>query len=157
MPSSSSAPVESITRGSSCGTNGSVTGSEPAAMMAWSKETVLVEPSAAVTSTMFGEVNLPGPTTVVTLRCLASPVSPPVSRVTTFSFQPRSASRSTRRGRRRTPRTRDISLVSAITLAACSSALDGMQPTFRHTPPSGPRLSIMTTCLPRSAARNAAV
>ena len=50
-----------------------------------------------------------------------------------------------------------ISLVSAITLAACSSALDGMQPTLRHTPPSGPRESTMTTCLPRSAARNAAV
>ena len=47
MPSSSSAPVESITRGSSCGTNGSVTGSEPAAMMAWSKLTVVVEPSGA--------------------------------------------------------------------------------------------------------------
>ena len=43
---------------------------------------------------MFGEVNRPVPTTVVTLRCLASPVSPPVSRVTTPSFQPRSASRS---------------------------------------------------------------
>ena len=59
MPSSSSAPVESITRGSSCGTNGRVTGSEPAAMMACSKLTVLVDPSSAVTSTMLGEVNLP--------------------------------------------------------------------------------------------------
>jgi hypothetical protein len=26
--------------------------------------------------------------------------------------------------------------------------LDGMQPTFRQTPPSGPRLSTMTTFLP---------
>jgi hypothetical protein len=50
-----------------------------------------------------------------------------------------------------------ISLVSAMTLAACSRALDGMQPTLRHTPPSvGPR-STSTTFLPRSAARNAAV
>ena len=40
------------------------------------------------------EVNVPVPTRVWTLRCLASPVSPPVSRVTTPSFQPRSASRS---------------------------------------------------------------
>ena len=50
-----------------------------------------------------------------------------------------------------------ISLVSAITLAACSRALEGMQPTLRHTPPSGPRESTITTFLPRSAARNAAV
>ena len=156
MPSSSSAPVESITRGSSCGTNGSVTGSEPAAMMAWSKLTVLVEPSGPATSTMFGEVNLPVPTSVETLRCLASPVSPPVSRLTTPSFQPRSASRSMVGAPKVSPWP-DISLVSAITLAACSSALDGMQPTFRQTPPSGPRPSIMMTCLPRSAARNAAV
>src|SRR2546423_1285396 len=79
-PSSSRAPVESITRGSSCGTKGSVTASDPAAMIAWSKLTVVVEPSEAVTSTWFIEVNRPVPVTVVTLRCLASPVSPPVSR-----------------------------------------------------------------------------
>ena len=42
MPSSSSAPVESITRGSSCGMNGSFTGSEPAAMIACSKLTVFL-------------------------------------------------------------------------------------------------------------------
>ena len=50
-----------------------------------------------------------------------------------------------------------ISLVSAMTLAACSRALEGMQPTLRQTPPSGPRESTMTTLRPRSAARNAAV
>ena len=48
MPPSSSAPVESITRGSSCGMNGSVTGSEPAAMIACSKLTVFLPPSACV-------------------------------------------------------------------------------------------------------------
>ena len=37
MLSRSRAPVESMTRGSSCGMNGSVTGSEPAAMIAASK------------------------------------------------------------------------------------------------------------------------
>ena len=156
MPSSSSAPVESSTRGSSCGTNGSVTGSEPAAMIACSKLTVVVAPSSAVTSTWFIEVNPPVPETVVTLRCLARPASPPVSRETTPSFQPRSASRSMVGAAKVSPLP-DISLVSAMTLAACSSALEGMQPTLRQTPPSGPRLSTMTTCLPRSAARNAAV
>ena len=96
------------------------------------------------------------PTRVWTLRCLASPVSPPVSRVTTPSFQPRSTSRSIVGGVKDSPAWL-ISLVSAITLAACSSAFDGMQPTLRHTPPSGPRESTITTFLPRSAARNAAV
>ena len=63
MPPSSSAPVESITRGSSCGMKGSVTGSEPAAMIACSKLTVLAPPSGRSTSSWFGEVNLPTPTT----------------------------------------------------------------------------------------------
>ena len=89
---------------------------------------------------------MPVPTRVVTLRCLARPVSPPVSRVTTPSFQPRRASRSMVGEAKASPAW-VISLVSAITLAACSSALDGMQPTLRHTPPSGPRESTITTCL----------
>ena len=105
---------------------------------------------------MFGEVNVPVPTTVVTLRCLASPVRPPVSRLTTPSFQERSASRSIVGEANDSP-CPPISLVSAITFAACSNALDGIHPTLRHTPPSGPRESTMTTLRPRSAARNAAV
>ena len=52
MSSRSSAPVESITRGSSCGTNGSFTGSDPAAMIAASKLTVVVDPSGPATDTM---------------------------------------------------------------------------------------------------------
>ena len=155
MRSSSSAPVESITRASSCGTNGNCTGSEPAAMIAASNDTVL-DPSGPVTVSVFGPVNTPVPTMVVTLRCLAKPASPPVSRVTTPSFQPRRASRSIVGAANDRP-CADISLVSAITLAACSSAFDGMQPMLRHTPPSGPRESTSTTLLPRSAARNAAV
>ena len=156
MSSRSSAPEESITRGSSWGTNGSRTGSDPAAMIAESKLTVVVDPSGPATDTMFGEVNVPVPTIVWTLRCLASPVRPPVSRVTTLSFQPRRASRSIVGAANDRPWPA-ISLVSAITFAACSSALEGMQPTLRQTPPSGPRESTITTFLPRSAARNAAV
>jgi hypothetical protein len=154
--SSASAPVESITRGSSCGTNGSRTGSDPAAMIAWSNETVVVAPSGVVTCSMFIAVNRPTPTIVVTLRCFAKPARPPVSRDTTPSFQPRSASSSIVGAANDNPAWL-ISLVSAITFAACSNAFDGIQPTLRHTPPSGPRPSTITTCLPRSAARNAAV
>ena len=54
-------------------------------MTAESNETVGV-PSGPLTSSMFGEVKVPVPTTVVTLRFLASPVRPPVSRVTTSKF-----------------------------------------------------------------------
>ena len=148
--------MESITRGSSCGTNGSVTGSDPAAMIAASKLTVVVDPSGPATPTMWSPVNVPVPTSVCTLRCFANPVNPPVSRPTTPSFHDRNASRSIVGDENAMPCSA-ISLVSAITFAACSNALLGMHPTFRHTPPSGPRESTITTFLPRSAARNAAV
>ena len=57
MSSSSSAPVESMIRGSS-GRPGRRTALEPAAMMQRSKETV-VAPSAPSTRRTFGEVNVP--------------------------------------------------------------------------------------------------
>src|SRR6266478_4872258 len=50
-----------------------------------------------------------------------------------------------------------MSSASSITLAACSSAFDGMQPTFKHTPPNIGQRSISVTLRPRSAALNAAV
>src|SRR5258708_15613595 len=50
-----------------------------------------------------------------------------------------------------------MSAASSITLAACSSALDGIHPTFRHTPPNIGQRSISVTLRPRSAALNAAV
>ena len=62
MLSRSRAPVESMTRGSSCGMNGSSTGSEPAAMIAESNDTVLVDPSGVATDSMLGEVKVPVPT-----------------------------------------------------------------------------------------------
>ena len=57
MSSISSAEVESSTRGSSCGTNGRRTGSEPAATITWSKPTTVVDPSGVVTYTRCGETN----------------------------------------------------------------------------------------------------
>ncbi len=74
------------------------------------------------------------PRTTSTLRCLASSRRPPVSFLTTLLFQPRSLSQIERR-LAETDAMRAIACGSSITLAACSSALDGMQPTFRHTPP----------------------
>src|SRR5262249_15501194 len=48
------------------------------------------------------------------------------------------------------------SRASVISLAVCSSALDGMQPTCRHVPPGRSVASIIVTCRPLSAAKNAA-
>ena len=85
--------MESISRGSSSGMPGSTVGLEPAAMMQCLKPTVFV-PSSPSTESTFGDLNVPVPRTTSTLRCLASPVSPPVSFSTTESFQPRSLSTS---------------------------------------------------------------
>ena len=88
MPSTSSAPVESMIRSSS-GRNGSDAASEPAAMMQCSKPTTV-----SPTSIVFGPVNSPVPRTTWTLRCLASDSRPPVSLPTTPFFHSRTLSTS---------------------------------------------------------------
>mgnify|MGYP002507199253 CR=1 FL=1 len=75
---SSSASVESHTRGSSCGMNGSSIGREPAAMIALSK-LITVLPFSPSTSRVLAPVNLPRPLTTFTLRPFAMPARPPVS------------------------------------------------------------------------------
>ena len=82
-----------------------------------------------------GATKRPTPRTTSTLRCFASTVSPPVSFATTEAFQSRSRARSILGSPKAIPRVA-ISSASSMTLAACNSALEGMQPTFRHTPPS---------------------
>jgi hypothetical protein len=155
-PSSiSSASVEPITRGSSSGIPGIEVAREPTATMAQSKET-LRTPCAVSTSTRLAETKRPLPVTNSTLRCAASLARPPVSLATTLSLYARSPAKSTRGGSKVTPRSAREA-ASEITPATCSSVLEGMQPTFRHTPPSRAWRSTSTTRLPRSAARNAAV
>ncbi len=136
----SSAAVESQMRGSD-GMKPGATGSEPAATIALAKRTVR-GPSAVSTRSVFGEVNAPSPVTTVTLRWRARPVRPVVRRLTTESFQSRIAFRSMVGGPNDTP-CAAIAAASSMTLATCSSALDGMQPTLRQTPPSVGRLSTM--------------
>ena len=92
----------------------------------------------------------------VTLRCFASSASPLVNLVTTRFFQARSRSWSICGAPNTMPAVL-MSAASSITLAACSSAFDGMQPTFKHTPPNIGQRSTNVTLRPRSAARNAAV
>ena len=127
--SSASAPVLSMMRGSS-GRNGSEIALDPTAMIALSKP-IVVSPTVSTWS----EANVASPWTTVTLRCLARPARPPVSRPTTESFHAPSAARSICGSPNEMPCSA-ISSVSATTFAACSSALDGMHPTFRQTPPS---------------------
>jgi len=147
---SSSAPVESITRGSS-GTNGKRIASEPAAMMQCSNRIrSFLSPWLLpwLTSNTCGLMNLPTPRTTSTLRLLGQcreaasesldDAALPVAQLLEIDFSgaPNSI-----------PRV-DISCVSSITLAACNSALDGMHPTFRQTPPSISQRSTRITFKP---------
>ena len=92
-------------------------------------------PSAVVMSSACGEAKLAAPVMTRTLRCLAIPAKPLVSVPTTLSLWARSASTSIFGAAKVTP-TADMCLVSWITAAVCSRAFEGMQPTFKHTPPS---------------------
>ena len=103
-------------------------------MMQWSNEIFLM-PSLVAASIMLGEVNVPVPSTTVTLRPFAIEPRPLVSLLMTDSFQPRSLSMSTLALPKLMPLC-SISSASVMTLAACSNALDGMQPTLRQTPPN---------------------
>jgi hypothetical protein len=69
------------------------------------------------------------------LRKRAMPVSPPASLPTTLLFHARSASRSTFGSPKAMPCS-ERCLASSMIAATCSSALEGMQPTLRQTPPS---------------------
>ena len=75
MSASSSAPVESISRGSSSGMPGSTVGLEPAAMMQCLKPTLVV-PSSPSTERTLGEANVPAPAHDLDLALLGQPGQP---------------------------------------------------------------------------------
>ena len=102
-------------------------------MMAFLKAMIFV-PSVVSTLSELDDVKAPLPCTTCTLRALAKPERPPVSFLMTLSFQPRSELRSISGLPSFTPKC-DISSASVMTFAACSNALEGIQPTFRQTPP----------------------
>ena len=149
-----SAAVESQMRGSS-GQPGRVTGELPVARMASVKRTRVI-PSAPCTSRVSGPVNTPRPVSRVTLRARQSVSRPVRNWPITRSVWPRRAARSICGGPKRSPKV-SAARASSITSAACSRVLEGMQPTFRQTPPSCGPSSIRQTSRPRSAARKAAV
>ncbi len=96
---------------------------------------MLRAPAAVCTSTWFGDASRAVPVTTSTLRCLASWLSPPDRRFTTASLCARSLAKSNSGAPNVTPCSASAA-ASPIVNATCKSALDGMQPTFRHTPPS---------------------
>jgi len=112
---SASAPVEVTTRGSS-GRNGSITASDPAAMIAFSKPTETVPPLASATSIACGSLKRPVPSITETLRSFAICASPPVSLPTTASLCARSFGRSMRGAENPIPCARNAS-ASAISAA----------------------------------------
>ena len=134
MSASISASVESITRASSQGKPASFTGWEPAAMMHCSKRMSWV-PAVPLTSSSLADTKRPVPVTVRTLRCFAMLDRPLTIWPTTLSLWPRSLSRSILGAPKLMPKS-TACLASTSTSAACSRALDGMQPTLRQTPPS---------------------
>ena len=133
---SSSAPVESMRRLSSYGKPGMRADCEPAAMMQWSNETVfdaflgLDREQCAARRT--GRV----PSTTVTLRALARPPRPLGQLADHAVLELAQPVEIDLRLAERRGRSALLSSASVITFAACSSAFDGMQPTFRQTPPS---------------------
>ena len=128
------ASVEFQIRGSSCGMKGNSIGREPAAIMALSNLIVVGRPSRSRAMRVFGSVNAAKPSTTVTLRCFAIPAKPPVNFATTASLPARTSSRSIRGSPKYTPFL-FACLASSITFATCNKAFDGIQPTFKHTPP----------------------
>ena len=125
---SSSAPVESTIRGSS-GRSGSATACEPTAMIACSKAT-----SVPSTSSVFAPVNFAVPCTTSTLRVLAMPAEA-VGELLHGAVLERAHAVEVDLGLAEGDPRAGASSASASTSARCSSALEGMQPTLRQTPP----------------------
>ena len=132
---SSSAPVESMMRGSS-GRPGKRTDSEPAAMMHCSKRMRCAPLVARDLEHVRRSTNVPVPRTTSTLRCFASIVEAAGELADDLALPLAQLVADRSAARRRRCRARSSRAASSMTLAACSSAFDGMQPTLRHTPPS---------------------
>src|SRR6266699_2020012 len=119
----------------------------------------LVENSSArsvlLTRKVFEFSNAACPCTYWTLRCFESTPRPPVSFLTTSSFQARRRETSIFGSPNSTPQF-FACCDSAISLATCRSDLEGMHPRYRQTPPGFNSGSISVTFNPKSAARKAA-
>ena len=102
-------------------------------------------PSAVTTASVCGEVNAPSPVTTVTLRWRARPAEAAGQALDDALLPAAQRVEVDAAARAKTTPRSDMSAASSITLAACSSALEGMQPTLRQTPPSVGQRSTSTT------------
>ena len=106
------------------------------------------------TSTAFAETKRALPFTTSTPFPFSRKPTPPVIFLTTSFLKARSLSMSTRGSPARMPRS-PACRMSSTRLAAAMSALEGMHPQFRHTPPSSSR-STRAALFPSCASRMAA-
>mmetsp|Transcript_4127 Transcript_4127/g.12887 ORF Transcript_4127/g.12887 Transcript_4127/m.12887 type:complete len:224 (+) Transcript_4127:1413-2084(+) len=157
---SSSAPVEDTMVCSSMGTPGSSATAEPVARRTFFACSVSEpEPSLSATSTdpEPAAPSLPQPLTYVTLFFLNRPSIPLVSPVTALAFCLIIAGTSMEMSPEiLMPCFLKLVFASWYIWLECSSALEGMQPTLRHVPPSVPRPSTHAVFSPSCAALMAA-
>ena len=156
------APVDDTICFSSTVTPGSGATSEPVAMMMFLAVSSRVLPSASLTETLpplpFEEaaVIFASPTMPSTLFFLNRNSTPLVSSPTTLVFCAIMAGRSSSTLALMPSLAKSVS-ASWKRSEACSSALEGMQPTFRQVPPKLPRLSTQAAVRPSWPARIAAL
>ncbi|MNC20171.1 hypothetical protein D3C75_681140 [compost metagenome] len=110
-------------------------GLEPDAMITWVASSTWTEPSSAVTSTCLPASSLPWPSTRVTPLALNRPAMPPVRFFTMVALRSIIAGTSMLTPLTAMPWMPKLSLASWYFQELSSSALDGMQPTFRQVPP----------------------
>ena len=147
---SSRAPVEETIFCSSISMPGSGVTSEPVAMTMALDAVMVPTPS---TSTVFGAVMRPAPFSQAILFFLNRNSMPPVFSLTTLSLWDSMPGRSSSTPPTLMPNLARPCLASSYFSDAASSALEGMQPTFRQVPPSALRFSTQATLKPSCAAR----
>ena len=131
----SRAPVESTMTFWSTGAGGMSIGREPEARITFSASMTSVVPSALVTSTFLPASSLPWPWIEVTPLALNRVATPPVRFLTMPALRPTIAATSIFTSPVEIPWTLKLSLASLYFQELSSSALEGMQPTFRQVPP----------------------
>ncbi len=130
------------------------TGRAPVATMNAGASSLVFSPSPADTSTAFGATNVAVPFTTSTPFPFSSVPTPPTSFFTTAFLNSRSFATSTLGGSARMPRS-PAPRISSTRFAAAMSALEGMHPQLRQTPPSA-SFSTSAVFLPSCASRIAA-
>ncbi|MCY1283855.1 hypothetical protein D9M69_291110 [compost metagenome] len=152
-----SAPVESRMRWLSISTPGSGVGSEPVAMTMSLACSTCSPPSAPLTTTRPGPSIRPQPL-IHSALCLRKSNSMPLVRPATLSAFCFIICARLSCGLTSMPRVANSPpLAASYSSEACSSALDGMQPTFRQVPPRVSRPSTQATFKPSCPALIAAL